>query len=69
MAGALSFVQVIIPVNISGLSSAVQHFYEKVTLLQKGYRNKEKYAVYLKNMEAELTLRPALSSRSVICSI
>jgi hypothetical protein len=27
-----------------------------------------KYAVYLKNMEAELTPRPAFSSRSAICS-
>jgi hypothetical protein len=37
MAGALSYVHVVIPVNISRLSMAVQHFCEKVMSLQKGY--------------------------------
>ncbi len=47
MAGALLYIHVIILVNISGLSMAVKHFCDKVTLLQKGYGDKAKHAVFL----------------------
>jgi hypothetical protein len=48
MAGALLYFLFVIPVIICRLSMAVQHFLDKVTLLQKGYSNKEKFAVHLK---------------------
>ncbi len=54
MAGVLSYVHIIIPVNISGLSAAVQHFCKKVTLLQAGYGKKEKYAVYLEKYGGQI---------------
>jgi hypothetical protein len=54
MAGALSYIHVIIPVNISGLSAAIQHFCEKVTLLQTGYGKKEKYAVDLEKYGGQI---------------
>jgi hypothetical protein len=45
MAGALSYVHVIVRINISRLNQAVHHFCEKVTLLQQGYNGKEKKAI------------------------
>jgi hypothetical protein len=54
MAGALSYIHVIIPVNISRLSTSVQHFCKKVTQLQAGYGKKEKYTVYLEKYGGQI---------------
>ncbi len=37
MAGALSYIHVLVLINISGLNNAVHQFLEKTELLQKGY--------------------------------
>jgi hypothetical protein len=42
MASALSYIHVVIPINISRLIQAVQQFHEKVTLLRQGNNKKEK---------------------------
>ncbi len=43
----MSYIDVVIPLNISGLNQATHHFHEKVTLLQHGYNDQEKYAIWL----------------------
>jgi hypothetical protein len=47
MANALSYIHVVIPINISGLTQAIHDFHEKVTPLQSGYDEKKKYTVQL----------------------
>jgi hypothetical protein len=47
MAGALSYIHIIIPINISGLLQAVMQFREKVTALKASYINRKEYAVRL----------------------
>jgi hypothetical protein len=54
MAGVLSYMHIVILVNMSRLSAAVQHFCEKVTQLQTGYDKKEKYSVYLEKYGGRL---------------
>ncbi len=51
---ALSYVHIVIPVNISKLSMAFQHFHDKVTLLQKGYVDKEKYTFHLEKYGGQI---------------
>jgi hypothetical protein len=43
MAGALSYIHIVMPINISGLLQAVTQFWEKVTALKSGYAEKKKY--------------------------
>jgi hypothetical protein len=45
MAGSLSYIYLVIPINISRLTQAINDFCEKVTRLQSGYDEKKKYAV------------------------
>jgi hypothetical protein len=47
MAGALSYIHIVVPINISGLLQAVIRFQEKVTALKSGYAEKKKYAQHL----------------------
>jgi hypothetical protein len=44
MAGALSYIHIIVPINISGLLQAVTQFQEKVNALKAGYIDKKLYA-------------------------
>jgi hypothetical protein len=44
MAGALSYIHIVILINISGLLQAVMQFREKVTELKSGYTEKKRYA-------------------------
>jgi hypothetical protein len=44
MAGALSYIHIVVPINISGLLQAVTQFREKVTALKIGYIDKKEYA-------------------------
>ncbi len=43
MAGALSYIHVIIPINISGLLSALDDFQSKVVVLKSNYTNNKRY--------------------------
>jgi hypothetical protein len=43
MAGALSYIHVVIPINISGLLQAIHDFRSKVVTLKTKYTNKVKY--------------------------
>jgi hypothetical protein len=44
MAGALSYIHIVIPINISGLLQSITQFQEKVTELKAGYTDKKIYA-------------------------
>jgi hypothetical protein len=44
MASALSYIHIVVPINISGLLQAVTYFQEKVKALKSGYKEKKKYA-------------------------
>ncbi len=44
MAGALSYIHVIIPINISGLLHSIDNFHGKVVALKTKYNDKAKYA-------------------------
>jgi hypothetical protein len=44
MAGALSYIHIVVPINISGLLQSVTQFREKVTELKAGYTDKKIYA-------------------------
>ncbi len=44
MAGAQSYIHVVIPINISGLLQAVMQFRKKFTALKSGYTEKKSYA-------------------------
>jgi hypothetical protein len=44
MAGALSYIHVIIPINISGLLSALGDFRNKVVVLKSNYTDNKRYA-------------------------
>jgi hypothetical protein len=44
MAGALSYIHVIIPINISGLLSALDDFRNKVVVLKSNYTDNKRYA-------------------------
>jgi len=43
-AGALSYIHIVVPINISGLLQSVTQFREKVTELKAGYTDKKIYA-------------------------
>ncbi len=43
MAGALSYIHAIVPINISGLAQAVQNFHYNVNTLQEIYTKKRSY--------------------------
>jgi hypothetical protein len=44
MAGALSYIHIVIPVNISGLLHAIDNFRAKVVVLKSSYVNHKKFA-------------------------
>ncbi len=47
MACPLSYIHVVVPINISGLSQSIHHFRNNVHQLQKGYNEKEQKAMLL----------------------
>jgi hypothetical protein len=60
MAGALSYIHVVIPINISGLLQAIQDFCSKVVLLKTKYTNKVTYATRSDKYGGVNTNGPAL---------
>jgi hypothetical protein len=59
MAGALSYIHVVIPINISGLLQAIHDFCGKVVTLKTRYTNKAKYATRLDKYGGVNTNDPA----------
>jgi hypothetical protein len=59
MAGALSNIHVVIPINISGLLQAIHNFCGKVITLKTKYTNKAKYATRLDKYGGSNTNNPA----------
>jgi hypothetical protein len=59
MAGAMSYIHVIIPINISGLLQAIDDFRGKVITLKMKYTNNAKYANRLDKYGGANTKDPA----------
>ncbi len=59
MAGALSYIHVIIPINISGVLHAIDNFRGKVVALKTKYTDKAKYANRLDKYGGANTNDPA----------
>ncbi len=58
-AGTLSYIHVVIPINISGLLQAIHDFSGKVITLKTKYTNKAKYATRLDKYRGSNTNDPA----------
>jgi hypothetical protein len=59
MAGALSYIHVVIPINISGLLHSIDNFHGKVVALKTQYIDKVKYANHLDKYGGANTNDPA----------
>jgi hypothetical protein len=55
MAGALTYIHVVVPINISRLNQAVHQFCKKVQLLQQGYDGKEKKVVFMEKYSGKVS--------------
>jgi hypothetical protein len=59
MAGACSYIHVVVPVNISGLLRAVDAFCSKIVVLKTNYANTASYAKRLQDYGGANTNNPA----------